>query len=92
MEAAQIVEREGLDFGGAAAGGCAVAMFVAEDDPRKRHLHDRRRIVARLQEPGQALLAQPLELRGRKRRPQRHVGHERQRVSELRDRHGEADR
>ena len=67
-------------------------MFVAEDDPRKRHLHDRRRIVARLQEPRQPLLAQPLELRGRKRRPQRHVGHERQRVSELRDRRGEPDR
>ena len=48
-------------------------------------------IVARLQQRRQPLLAQPLELLGRERRPQRDVGHDRQRVGEPRDRHVQPD-
>ena len=50
-----------------------------------------RRIVARLEQARQPLLPQPIELVLRKRRPQRHVGHDRQRVGEPRDRHVQAD-
>ena len=48
---------------------------------------DRCRIVARLQERRQPLLAEPLELVVRKRWAQRDVGHDRQHVGETRHRH-----
>ena len=71
--------RERLQRGVGADRAGAVAMRGAEDDARERQRRDRRRVVARLEQRRQPLLAQAIELRLRKRRPQRDVGHERQR-------------
>ena len=62
-------------------------MRRAVEDARERQRGNRRRIVARLQQAGEPLLPQPFELVFRERRPQRDVGHDRQRVGEPRDRH-----
>ena len=47
----------------------AVAVLLAEDDAREGRRRDRGRIVTRLQQRREPLLAQPFELGGRKRRP-----------------------
>ena len=59
---------------------------------RERQRRDCRRVVARLQQVREPLLAQPLELVFRERRPERDVGHDRQRLGEPRDRHVQAHR
>ncbi len=52
-----------------------------EDDARKRQLNQRRRVVARLQQSGEPLLPQAIEIAGREGRPQRDVRHQRQRIA-----------
>jgi hypothetical protein len=59
--------------------------------PGERRRGDRRRVVARLEQVGQALLSETLEILCRKCRPQRDVRHDRKRVVEPRDRHVHAD-
>ena len=61
------------------------------EDARERGRVDRRRIVASLKDTGEALLPQAFELLGRKRRPQRDVGHQRQCVGQSRHRNVKPD-
>ncbi len=63
-----------------------------EDRAREGHRRNRRRVVARLQEADQPLLAKPLEFLFRERRPERDVGHDRQRLGEPPDRDVQAHR
>ena len=63
-----------------------------EDRAREGHRRNRLRIVARLQQADQPLLAQPLELVFRERGPERDVGHDRQRIGEPPDRDVQAHR
>ena len=70
----------------------AVAVRLPVEDSGERLGGDGGRIVARLQQRRQPLLAHPLELFLRERRPQRDVGHDRQRIGEPRDRHVQPDR
>ena len=71
VERLQIGDGERLDRRRQSVRRRAVAMRRPEDDARERELNQRRRVVARLQQAGQALLAQAIELAGRERRPQR---------------------
>ena len=59
-------------------------MRRAIHDARERELDQRARVVARLQQIRQPLLAQAIELGRRKGGAQRDVRHQRQRIAELR--------
>src|SRR5882762_340287 len=87
VEGAQIVGRERLDRFGRPHLQRAVAVTFTVQDARERGRRNGRRIVARLQQAGEPLLALALQLVFRERRTQRHVGHDRQRFGKPRDRH-----
>ena len=76
-----------LERRGGAVDGRAVPVRGAVQHAGERRRVDGGRVVARLQDAGQALLPQPLELVVRERRPERDVGHQRQRIGQPRDRH-----
>ena len=92
IERLQIGDGERLDRRRQSVRRRAVAMRRPEDNARKRELNERRRVVARLQQAGQPFLLQSIELARRERGAQRDVGHQRQRIAELRHRDRQANR
>ena len=90
--AAQIRRGDGRDGVRGAGHRRAVAVRLPVQDSCERLGGDGGRIVASLQQSRQPLLAHPLELFLRERRPQRDVGHDRQRIGQPRDRHMQPDR
>ena len=92
IERLQVGDRQRLDGRRQAVRGGPVTMRRAIDDARERELDQRARVVARLQQIRQPLLAQAIELRRGEGGAQRHVRHQRQRIAELRDRHREPHR
>jgi hypothetical protein len=66
VEGAQLFDRVGLERGGPPGPGPPVSVPGAEDGRSECPLRDPARDVARLQEVGERLLAQPIELLRRK--------------------------
>ena len=87
MEGPKVSCGKRLERGVGAHGPCAVAVCRAEHESRERHRRDALRLVAGLEQRGQPLLPQTVEVGVRKRRPQDDIGHHRQRVGQAR--HGD---
>ena len=66
-------------------------MSGAVQDPIERRRVDGGRVISRLQDGGQTLLPLPIELLCREGRPERNIGHQRQRIGKSRDRDVKAD-
>ncbi len=77
IESLEIIGGERLDGLGRPERRRAVSTGRAVQHAHRSGRADRRRIVAGLKNRRQPLLPQPLEFVGRKRRPQRDVGHDR---------------
>ena len=86
VEGAQLVDAERFQRRLGAARGGPVAMLGAEEQPREGDPGQRRRIVAGLQQRGQPLGLQPVELLRREVGSERHLGEQAERVGQLRRR------
>ena len=92
MERPQLIDAQRLQRRFGAAGARAVAVLGTEEQAGEGDPGQRRRIIAGLQQRGQPLGAQPLELLRREVGGQRHVGEQVDRLRQLRRRRGHPHR